>query len=132
MRDILSWVNFVNVYAPRLNAETAFVHGASMVLLDSLGTGATSSEQGDRLKATRAKATRVSIRIISFRKTLRVTRYTCHYNVTLNSIFSLAIYCALLVQKPYWSIYIYLFIFFCRCSWPVFLTPSNALVRSSV
>ncbi|OQR67775.1 midasin-like, partial [Tropilaelaps mercedesae] len=61
LRDILSWVNFVNVYASRLNAETAFVHGASMVFLDSLGTGSTSSEQADSVKAARAKALRMLI-----------------------------------------------------------------------
>lgn len=55
LRDILSWVNFINVYAHRLNAETAFVHGAAMIFLDSLGTR-NASEQGDNLKTARTKA----------------------------------------------------------------------------
>lgn len=39
VRDLLSWVSFINVSAGSLPAESAFVHGAFLVLLDGLSLG---------------------------------------------------------------------------------------------
>ncbi|KAI3455601.1 hypothetical protein Pfo_012264 [Paulownia fortunei] len=39
VRDLLSWVSFINVTERSLAAESAFVHGAFLVLLDGLSLG---------------------------------------------------------------------------------------------
>ncbi|KAI9594948.1 P-loop containing nucleoside triphosphate hydrolase protein [Syncephalis fuscata] len=38
LRDILTWVEFINATVARIGAPLAFIHGASMVFLDGLGT----------------------------------------------------------------------------------------------
>ncbi|XP_059643593.1 midasin [Cornus florida] len=49
VRDLLSWIAFINVTTRSLQPELAFVHGAFLVLLDglSLGTGISKSEAGE-------------------------------------------------------------------------------------
>lgn len=44
IRDILTWVDFINACSNRIGLENAFLHGASLTFLDSLGSGATSIE----------------------------------------------------------------------------------------
>ncbi len=39
VRDLLSWVGFINVAAPGIGAYAAYVHGAYLTLLDGLGLG---------------------------------------------------------------------------------------------
>lgn len=39
VRDLLSWVSFINVSSSSLPAETAMVHGAFLILLDGLSLG---------------------------------------------------------------------------------------------
>ncbi|KAH6793247.1 hypothetical protein C2S52_003724 [Perilla frutescens var. hirtella] len=39
VRDLLSWVSFINLSAKTLPAESAFVHGAFLILLDGLSLG---------------------------------------------------------------------------------------------
>ncbi|KAL0415065.1 UNVERIFIED_CONTAM: Midasin, partial [Sesamum latifolium] len=39
VRDLLSWVSFINVVERSLPAESAFIHGAFLVLLDGLSLG---------------------------------------------------------------------------------------------
>ena len=40
LRDLLSWTHFMNIGAEReLNRTLAFLHGASLVMLDGLGVG---------------------------------------------------------------------------------------------
>ncbi|CAA0814598.1 Unknown protein, partial [Striga hermonthica] len=49
IRDLLSWVSFINTTERRLGAESAFVHGAFLVLLDglSLGTNISKTEAAE-------------------------------------------------------------------------------------
>ncbi|XP_018570303.1 midasin [Anoplophora glabripennis] len=44
IRDILTWVHFLNVSAEKVDIAEAYIHGASLTFLDSLGSGATSTE----------------------------------------------------------------------------------------
>ncbi|CAH0557511.1 unnamed protein product [Brassicogethes aeneus] len=44
IRDILTWVNFINVCAEKIEISEAYLHGAFLTFLDSLGSGATSTE----------------------------------------------------------------------------------------
>ena len=46
VRDLLTWVNFMNMLTPQLTPEEAFYHGAHLVFLDAMGCGNT----GDRVK----------------------------------------------------------------------------------
>lgn len=39
MRDLLSWVTFINATGRSLGYEHAFIHGAFLVLLDGLSLG---------------------------------------------------------------------------------------------
>lgn len=39
VRDLLSWVSFINCTAQGVGLSAAFVHGALLVLLDGLGLG---------------------------------------------------------------------------------------------
>lgn len=53
IRDILTWVNFINtctskVVLRKLTIEEAYYHGACLTYIDSLGSGATSSEKYKR------------------------------------------------------------------------------------
>lgn len=50
IRDILTWVNFINVCAENMNISNAYVHGANLTFLDSLGSGVTSTESLKRLE----------------------------------------------------------------------------------
>ncbi|KAL1916197.1 uncharacterized protein VTP21DRAFT_5814 [Calcarisporiella thermophila] len=43
LRNILSWVDFMNVSFPKLTAPLSFLHGACLVLIDGLGTHGFSS-----------------------------------------------------------------------------------------
>lgn len=57
VRDILSWVNFINACtenedgeneihgAKKLDLATAYIHGACLTFLDSLGSGITSIDR---------------------------------------------------------------------------------------
>ncbi|KAM3579719.1 AAA ATPase midasin [Umbelopsis sp. WA50703] len=61
LRDILSWVNFMNSsIAQGLDARTAFVHGGCLVLLDGLGSHASSGSllSGSTLRDFRLKCLR--------------------------------------------------------------------------
>ncbi|XP_050309360.1 midasin [Anthonomus grandis grandis] len=51
IRDILTWVNFINVTSKKINISEAYIHGAYLVFLDSLGSGVTSTESHRTLKA---------------------------------------------------------------------------------
>ncbi|XP_062087755.1 midasin isoform X2 [Humulus lupulus] len=52
IRDLLSWVEFVNVTGSRLGAEYACIHGVFLVLLDglSLGSGISKTDAGELRK----------------------------------------------------------------------------------
>jgi len=39
VRDLLSWVSFINATEAALGSEHAFVHGAFLILLDGLSLG---------------------------------------------------------------------------------------------
>lgn len=39
VRDLLSWVSFINTTGTSLQPESAFLHGAFLVLLDGLSLG---------------------------------------------------------------------------------------------
>ncbi|XP_014214403.1 midasin [Copidosoma floridanum] len=61
IRDILSWVNFINVCTDRkkvfnLNLCDAYYHGASLTYIDSLGSGLTSMESAEKLKLFKENA----------------------------------------------------------------------------
>lgn len=45
IRDILTWVNFVNSCAEIVDISEAYVHGACLTFLDSLGSGVTGTER---------------------------------------------------------------------------------------
>lgn len=53
IRDILTWVNFVNVCSNQINFANAFIHGACLTFLDSLGSGVTAMESKDSLEQFR-------------------------------------------------------------------------------
>ncbi|KAL8480046.1 hypothetical protein ACS0TY_026830 [Phlomoides rotata] len=44
VRDLLSWVSFINLTARNIPAESAFVHGAFLILLDGLNLGSNISK----------------------------------------------------------------------------------------
>lgn len=44
VRDLLSWVDFINALAPHVGSLCAYVHGCYLVLLDGLGLGVGSSQ----------------------------------------------------------------------------------------
>ncbi|XP_044750466.1 midasin [Coccinella septempunctata] len=44
IRDILTWVNFINTCSSSVEIHEAYVHGASLTFLDSFGSGVTSGE----------------------------------------------------------------------------------------
>lgn len=44
IRDILTWVNFINACVEKIDLSDAYIHGAFLTFLDSLGSGATSTE----------------------------------------------------------------------------------------
>ncbi|XP_011501204.1 PREDICTED: midasin-like [Ceratosolen solmsi marchali] len=63
IRDILSWVNFINICiekkekAYKLNLGDAYYHGASLTYTDALGSGLTSSESIEKINIFKANAT---------------------------------------------------------------------------
>ncbi|XP_066248350.1 midasin [Euwallacea similis] len=44
IRDILTWVNFINQCTGEISSDNAYMHGAHLVFLDSFGSGASSNE----------------------------------------------------------------------------------------
>ncbi|KAK9869491.1 hypothetical protein WA026_003245 [Henosepilachna vigintioctopunctata] len=50
IRDVLTWVNFVNVCAETVDICESYVHGANLTFLDSFGSGTTSGENPRALK----------------------------------------------------------------------------------
>lgn len=56
VRDILTWVHFMNNTTPPLTVPEAFYHGAHLTLLDGLGCsgGIVSTDREDTLRATEA------------------------------------------------------------------------------
>ncbi|XP_066138163.1 midasin [Euwallacea fornicatus] len=44
IRDILTWVNFINQCTAKMCSDNAYIHGAHLVFLDSLGSGVSSNE----------------------------------------------------------------------------------------
>lgn len=48
VRDILTWVNFFNSCAEMVDITEAYVHGACLTFLDSLGSGVTGTERYGR------------------------------------------------------------------------------------
>lgn len=44
VRDLLSWIDFINVTENSLRPEVALLHGAFLVLLDGLSLGMISSD----------------------------------------------------------------------------------------
>lgn len=53
VRDVLTWVQFMNTTSSSLSAIQSFIHGAYLVFLDSLGCGAAPSH-GAETKAAAA------------------------------------------------------------------------------
>lgn len=55
IRDILTWVNFINICCAnkrsKLSIDAAFIEGACLTYLDSLGSGATGTESKEKLTA---------------------------------------------------------------------------------
>lgn len=45
IRDILTWVNFLNICVKNIGIVDAYIHGACLTFLDSLGSGITSTER---------------------------------------------------------------------------------------
>lgn len=45
IRDILTWVNFLNSCGEAVDLSEAYVHGACLTFLDSLGSGITGTER---------------------------------------------------------------------------------------
>lgn len=45
IRDILTWVNFLNACLDQIGYNNAFIHGACLTFLDSLGSGVTAMER---------------------------------------------------------------------------------------
>ncbi|CAG9771357.1 unnamed protein product [Ceutorhynchus assimilis] len=50
IRDILTWVNFVNACSAKITTNDAYLNGAYLVFLDSLGSGITSTESTQSLR----------------------------------------------------------------------------------
>ena len=46
MRDVLLWVEFMNKVAPPLSPSSAFINGALMIFIDSLGCGGSCDQIG--------------------------------------------------------------------------------------
>lgn len=45
IRDILTWVNFINVSSDNIDISEAYIHGACLTFLDSFGSGVTGMER---------------------------------------------------------------------------------------
>lgn len=62
IRDVLSWVNFINVCTKKdqmkLSASEAYVHGAFLTYLDGLGSGLTSAENAKKMNSWKEDALR--------------------------------------------------------------------------
>lgn len=58
IRDLLSWVHFINVTVENSNLDVceAFVHGASLIFLDCFGTGISGAESLEVLNEIRTRA----------------------------------------------------------------------------
>ncbi|KAF6211669.1 hypothetical protein GE061_012182 [Apolygus lucorum] len=60
VRDVLTWVRFINLVASNLEGHgaidvaTAYVHGACLTLLDGVGTATTATDNVDALKSFRS------------------------------------------------------------------------------
>nr|CAI5834233.1 unnamed protein product [Callosobruchus analis] len=54
IRDILTWVNFINESASTIDIAEAYVHGACLTFLDSLGSGVTGTESNKDLEVFRS------------------------------------------------------------------------------
>ncbi|EFA84854.1 type A von Willebrand factor domain-containing protein [Heterostelium album PN500] len=61
LRDILSWVSFMNLSIERglLKPDQSYVHGACLVLLDGFGMGANSTSESDGLRLRKLCLTRL-------------------------------------------------------------------------
>ena len=46
VRDVLLWVEFMNKVAPPLSPSSAFINGAIMIFIDSLGCGGSCEQIG--------------------------------------------------------------------------------------
>ncbi|CAG8487914.1 37837_t:CDS:10, partial [Gigaspora margarita] len=57
LRDIISWVNFINVTIKQLGSKESFIHGGCLVFLDGLGSSSASRTilSGQTLKDIRTK-----------------------------------------------------------------------------
>ncbi|CAG8477638.1 12585_t:CDS:2 [Gigaspora rosea] len=57
LRDIISWVNFINVTIEQLGSKESFIHGGCLVFLDGLGSSSASRTilSGQTLKDIRTK-----------------------------------------------------------------------------
>ncbi|XP_030747857.1 midasin-like isoform X2 [Sitophilus oryzae] len=55
IRDILTWVNFINTVSQKISPLEAYFHGAYLVFLDSLGSGTTSTESLNVLQKFKQK-----------------------------------------------------------------------------
>jgi midasin (ATPase involved in ribosome maturation) len=45
IRDILTWVNFINNCADKIGIYEAYFHGVNLTFLDGLGSGITGTEK---------------------------------------------------------------------------------------
>lgn len=45
IRDILTWVSFINTCSEKVEVSDAYIHGACLTFLDSLGSGVTATER---------------------------------------------------------------------------------------
>ncbi|KAJ8918423.1 hypothetical protein NQ315_008120 [Exocentrus adspersus] len=61
IRDILTWVNFINICTEQVDIVDVYIHGASLTFLDSLGSGVTSTESKKILDAFRIECQRFLI-----------------------------------------------------------------------
>ncbi|XP_076077814.1 midasin-like isoform X3 [Mytilus galloprovincialis] len=91
IRDILSWVNFINVTSTtlhddeddntlkynKLEAPLAFIHGACLVFLDGLGSGTTSRGSDSEIEQTR---------LISLQFLLKQVSQMTHQSYDLKSL----------------------------------------------
>ncbi|CAG9859623.1 unnamed protein product [Phyllotreta striolata] len=58
IRDILTWVNFLNACHGKMDISEAYIHGAYLTFLDSLGSGITSTESLNSLNQFKSKCLR--------------------------------------------------------------------------
>ncbi|KRT79113.1 AAA protein, partial [Oryctes borbonicus] len=56
IRDILTWVNFMNTCSEFVELDVLYVNGACITFLDSFGSGVTSTESNNILKAFKEKS----------------------------------------------------------------------------